>query len=80
MLTEEVEEWTEDELKKQEQELNNLNNRKKPVKPKIPKVDNKKFISDLFCLHRKVVKKGEFLVCIKCNAKFKVDISHGTTK
>jgi hypothetical protein len=77
------EEWTEDELRKQEQELNDLNNRKKPVKPKIPKVNNrKKFISDLLCPHLKLVRKGDYVVCTKCGAKFKAKAKNnkGTIK
>lgn len=82
-MTQEVEEWTEEELKKQEKELNDLNDRKKPVKPKIPKVDDrKKFISDLFCLHLKLVRKGDYVVCTKCGAKWlsKAKNNKGITK
>lgn len=78
-----MEEWTEEELRKQEKELNALNNRKKSLKQEIPKVDNKKkLFSDLFCLHLKLVRKGDYVVCTKCGAKFrsKDKSNKGTTK
>ena len=77
------EEWTEDEIRQQEQELNDLNNRKKSLKQKILKVDtNKKFISDLLCLHLKLVRKGDYVVCTKCGEKWKSKDKNnkGTTK
>lgn len=80
VLTQEVEERTEEEIRQQEQELND---RKKPVKQKIPKVDDKKkFISDLLCPNLKLVRKGEYAVCTKCGAKFKAKAKNnkGTTK
>ena len=63
--------WSEEEIRQQEQKLI-FHNHKKPVKQKIPKVyDKKKIIFDLFCLHLKLVRKGDYVVCTKCGEKWK---------
>lgn len=74
--------WSEEEIKQQKQKLI-LYNHKKPVKPKIPKVDdNKNLIGNLLCLHLKLVRKGDYVICTKCGAKFKskVKSNKGTSK
>lgn len=84
MLTQEVEEWTEEEIEKQKQGIT-PNNRKKPVEQNIntkieKKKEIKKIISDLFCSHRKMVRKGNYIICTKCGYKRKVNYSTGTSK
>ena len=71
-------EWTEEEIEQQKKELM-LNNREETIEQEVPKVLNRKKLY-LFCLHKKVVRKGEFVICTKCGAKWKVNYSVGTTK
>ncbi len=82
MLTNEVEEWTEEEIEKQKQGIT-PNNRKKVIKQETPKTYNlKKFISDLRCPHLKLVREGDYVICIKCGGKWKskVKSNKGTSK
>lgn len=73
MLTNELEEWTEEELKRQEQSLTS-NNRKKVIEQKVGvKIEKKKdIVANLLCLHRETIEKDGYTVCIKCNTKWKV--------
>lgn len=84
MLTNEVEEWTEEEIEKQKHNTTSPN-RKKTVEQNIntkieKKNEIKKIISDLFCSHKKVVRKGNYIICTKCGYKWKANYNVGTSK
>lgn len=72
--------WSDNEIREQEESLK-IDKRKKVIQQEVPKVkDRKKFILDLFCLHKKTVRKGDYIICTKCGYKRKVDYSVGTSK
>ena len=72
--------WSDNEIRQQEESLK-IDKRKKVIQQEVPKLkDRKKLISDLLCLHKKTIRKGEFIICTKCGAKWKVDYKHGTSK
>ena len=74
--------WSEKEIEQQKQ---NLTNDPIIVGSPIPQdiTKNKKIkeiISDLFCIHEKVIIKDGYKICIKCKAKWKVNYNVGTSK
>ena len=74
--------WSEEEIRQQEQDLI-LHKTKKVIQQEVPKVkDRKKFILDLFCTHKKTIRKGEFIICTKCGYKWKGNAKNkpGTSK
>lgn len=64
-------EWTEEEIEWQRKNL-------LPDKPK--KIQAKQKELNLFCLHRQCVIQGDYMICSKCNSRFKVRKDIGTTK
>jgi len=58
-------EWSEEEIRQQEKDLYDHNGLEK-------KKERKENITNLFCTHRETREQNGFLICIRCNGKWRI--------